>query len=99
PLPDVGAGIVSNLGERGLRGLGFHPGYPQNGRFFLMGTPGDGSDGSLGPVSADAVVELKRDPTDPDRAVATKVRDIVVLPASATNHNAGTSPFRPPRFP
>ncbi len=98
PFLDVSAGMGSNLGERGLLGLAFHPDYPQNGRFFVMGTPGDGSDGSFAPASADAVVELKRDPADPDRAVPTKVRDIVVLPASAANHNGGTILFGPDGF-
>jgi glucose/arabinose dehydrogenase len=98
PFLDVTAGIGGNLGERGLLGLAFHPDYAQNGRFFLMATPGDSSDGSLSAVSADAVLEFKRDPADPDRAVSTKVRDIVVLPASATNHNGGTILFGPDGF-
>src|SRR4051812_22822481 len=92
---DVSAGIGSNLGERGLLSIAFHPAYAQNGRFFVMATPGDGSDGSLAAVNADAVLEFRRDPADPDRAVTTKVRDIVVLPASAVNHNGGTVLFGP----
>jgi hypothetical protein len=53
------------------------------------------SDGSYAPVSADAIVEWLRDPMNPDRAIQTKVRDIVVLPASDDNHNGGTILFGP----
>jgi len=60
-----------------------------------MGTPGALSDGSYAPVSADAIVEWMRDPMNPDRAIPTKVRDIVVLPASDDNHNGGTILFGP----
>ena len=92
---DVQAAIGDNLGERGLLSVAFHPSYAQNGRFFTMGTPGALSDGSYAPVSADAIVEWRRDPMNPDRAIQTKVRDIVVLPASDDNHNGGTIVFGP----
>jgi len=98
PFLDVTAGIGTNLGERGLLGIAFHPGYASNGRFFLRVTPGDSSDGSLSAVNADAVLEFKRDPANPDRALATKVRDLVVLPASAENHNGATILFGPDGF-
>jgi glucose/arabinose dehydrogenase len=95
PFLDLTAGIGSNLGERGLLSIAFHPGYQLNGRFFVMATPADSSDLSLAPANADAVLEFQRDPTNADRAVATKVRDIVVLPVSDTNHNGGTILFGP----
>lgn len=95
PFLDVTAAIGSNLGERGLLSVAFHPKYAQNGRFFTMGTPGDGASGAYAATDADAVVEWKRDPNNPDVAVSTKVRDIVVLPASAANHNGGTAKFGP----
>lgn len=95
PFLDVTAGIGSNLGERGLLGIAFHPNYQQNGRFFVMVTPGDSSDRSLSSPSADAVLEFRRDPADPDRGASAKVRDILVMPASATNHNGGTILFGP----
>jgi glucose/arabinose dehydrogenase len=92
---DVQSAMGDNLGERGLLSVAFHPSYAQNGRFFTMGTPGALSDGSYAPVNADAIVEWMRDPMNPDRAIQTKVRDIVVLPASDTNHNGGTILFGP----
>jgi glucose/arabinose dehydrogenase len=97
PFLDISAAIGTGLGERGLLSVAFHPGYAQNGRFFTMATPGDGADGTYAPSSADAVVEWRRS-TDPDQADAVKVRDIVVLPASATNHNGGTALFGPDGF-
>lgn len=98
PFLDISAGIGSTLGERGLLSIAFHPDYAQNGRFFVMGTRADSADDSFTDPGKDAVVEFKRDPADPDRAVATKVRDIVVLPASAANHNGGTILFGPDGF-
>jgi glucose/arabinose dehydrogenase len=92
---DVQDAIGTSLGERGLLSVAFHPAYAVNGRFFTMGTPGVGSDGTYAPVNADAVVEWMRDPTNHDRAVPTKVRDIVVLPTSDGNHNGGTILFGP----
>jgi glucose/arabinose dehydrogenase len=88
-------GTPTGLRERGLLSIAFHPSYATNGRFFLMGTPGDGADGTLSASNADAIVEFKRSAANPDVAETTKVRDIVVLPASAPNHNGGTIAFGP----
>src|SRR5205085_3927826 len=85
-------------GERGLLSVAFHPNYAANGRFFTMGTPGDGSNGSYAPESADAVIEWRRSTANPDLAVPVKVRDIVTLPVSADNHNGGTILFGPDGF-
>ncbi len=95
PFLDITAAIGSNLGERGLLSVAFHPDYAQNGRFFTMATPGDGANGTYAPVNADAVVEWSRSTLDPDLASPAKVRDIVVLPASSDNHNGGTILFGP----
>jgi glucose/arabinose dehydrogenase len=94
PFLDIEDAIGSDLDERGLLGLAFHPDYASNGRFFTMATPGSGADGSYAPVNADAVVEWSRS-ANADLAVATKVRDIVVLPTSNSNHNGGTVLFGP----
>ena len=98
PFLDISAAMGSNYGERGLLSIAFHPRYAQNGRFFTMGTPADGADGTYSPINADAVVEWKRDPNNPDKALPTKVRDIVVLPVSDANHNGGTIMFGPDNY-
>ena len=95
---DVTASFGSDLGERGLLSVAFHPDYATNGRFFTMGTPGEDADGTYAPINSDAVVEWRRSDADPDLAVATKVRDIVVLPVSEGNHNGGTIVFGPDEF-
>lgn len=98
PFLDIQAAMGTNAGERGLLGIAFHPSYAQNGRFFTMATPADNADGTYSPINSDAVVEWSRDSANPDVAVATKVRDIVVLGASDGNHNGGTILFGPDNF-
>jgi glucose/arabinose dehydrogenase len=98
PFLDLRMAMGTGHGERGLLGIAFHPGYVGNGRFFVMGTPANGPNGTFSPSNADAVVEFRRDPGGPDVALPAKVRDIVVLPASAGNHNGGTIMFGPGGF-
>lgn len=93
PFLDITKAMGANLGERGLLSVAFHPNYAQNGRFFTMATPADNNDGTYAATNVDAVVEWKRDPNNADLALATKVRDIVVLPSSDSNHNGGTIKF------
>jgi glucose/arabinose dehydrogenase len=95
PFLDIQAAMGTGLGERGLLSVAFHPNYAQNGRFFTMGTPGDGDDGTYAQTNQDAIVEWVRSSIDPDVAVPTKVRDIAVLPPSNDNHNGGTIVFGP----
>lgn len=95
PFLDISAAMGTNLGERGLLSIAFHPNYASNGRFFVMGTPADSPDGTFAASNADAVVEFKRSAGNADVADGTKVQDIVVLPASASNHNGGTIAFGP----
>jgi len=95
PFLDIEAGMGNSFGERGLLSLAFHPSYASNRRFFTMGTPATAPDGSYSPAGTDAVVEWARDPANPDKALPSKVRDIVVIPRSAGNHNGGTALFGP----
>jgi glucose/arabinose dehydrogenase len=98
PFLDIRTMMGTNHGERGLLGLAFHPNYATNGRFFTFGTPADNPAVGYAASNQDAVVEWQRDPTNPDLAVPTKVRDIVVLPVSASNHNGGTILFGPDNY-
>jgi glucose/arabinose dehydrogenase len=63
-----------------------------------MGTPTDNAEAGYAAANQDAVVEWRRDPNNPDLAISTKVRDIVVLPVSDTNHNGGTIMFGPDNY-
>jgi len=58
PFLDVSAAMGTNFGERGLLSVAFHPNYAQNGRFFVMGTPADGSDGSFAPANAEFAAHI-----------------------------------------
>lgn len=88
-------GGLGNFGdERGLLGLAFHPNYAQNGRLFTMATPTTNNN-LYGPRESDTVVEWRRDPGNPDRALGSKVRTVVIVPVSAGNHNGGTVLFGP----
>lgn len=98
PFLDISAGIGNNPGERGLLSLAFHPDYATNGRFFVMGSPADGADGSYSAAGTDAVVEFKRSAANADVADPAKVQDIVVMPPSETNHNGGTIMFGPDKL-
>jgi glucose/arabinose dehydrogenase len=71
-------------GEQGLLGLAFHPGYAQNGRFYLNFTD---------PKGDTRVVERKVDPASADRADRTFVRELLAVPQPYANHNAGDLAF------
>ncbi|MBL8595448.1 MAG: PQQ-dependent sugar dehydrogenase, partial [Devosia sp.] len=56
PFLDL-SGSISSGGEQGLLGLAFHPGYADNGRFFVNYTDKDGDTHIVGyKVSADPAV-------------------------------------------
>ncbi len=71
-------------GEQGLLGLAFHPGYAQNGRFYLNFTD---------PKGDTRVVERKVDAASPDRADAAFTRELLSVPQPYANHNAGDLAF------
>ncbi|MBW3562235.1 MAG: PQQ-dependent sugar dehydrogenase [Actinobacteria bacterium] len=72
------AGRVSSGGERGLLGLAFHPGYADNGRFFVHYTDSNG----------DTVVEEYRRATA-DSAGTEATRRLLFLDQPYSNHNGG----------
>src|SRR2546425_12556680 len=79
PFLDV-SGRISTGGERGLLGLAFHPGYAQNGRFFVYYTDRNG----------DPTVAEFRGAPGTDGADAGSERTVISIPhPSFGNHNGG----------
>lgn len=76
--------------ERGLLGLAFHPGYAQNGRFFIYYTAS--ADGSI------TIAEVARSAANPDLANPQGMRTLVRISEglhSWGNHNGGMIAFGP----
>jgi len=84
PFLDL-SGRISCCGERGLLGLAFHPGYADNGRFFVNYTNQDGDT---------EVVEFERS-ADPDVASPAQVRLFFTVDQPFPNHNGGMLAFGP----
>jgi glucose/arabinose dehydrogenase len=87
PFLDV-SDLVSTIGEQGLLGLAFHPGYAQNGRFFVNYTNHDGDT---------VVAEYKRS-SDPNKADPTPVKTLLTIDQPYPNHNGGNVVFGPDGF-
>ncbi|GEM_PF-2382175 len=74
-------------GEQGLLGLAFHPGYAQNGWFFVYHTDLAGDN---------RVARYTRGAGDPDLAdAASRAEVITLIHPAATNHNGGMLAFGP----
>ena len=82
PFLDV-SGRISTGGERGLLGLAFHPGYAQNGRFFVNYTDGNGDT---------HVAEFHATPGT-DTADAGSERQVLFVTQPFANHNGGGLAF------
>jgi glucose/arabinose dehydrogenase len=82
PFLDV-SGRISIGGERGLLGLAFHPGYAQNGRFFVNYTDRDGHT---------HIAEFRGSPGT-DTADAASERLILFVSQPFSNHNGGGLAF------
>ncbi|MEW6269146.1 MAG: PQQ-dependent sugar dehydrogenase [Thermodesulfobacteriota bacterium] len=76
---------VSCCGERGLLGLAFHPGYADDGRFFVNYTNVDGDT---------ELVEFARS-ANPDVASPQPVRLLFTVDQPFANHNGGMLAFGP----
>ena len=72
-------------GERGLLSVAFHPGYAENGRFFVDYTDTEG----------DTRVEEYTVSGDPDVADPGSARLILTVPQPYSNHNGGLVTFGP----
>jgi glucose/arabinose dehydrogenase len=82
PFLDVSARISAG-GERGLLGLAFHPGYAQNGRFFVNYTDRNGDT---------HIAEFRGGPGT-DTADAASERLILFVAQPFSNHNGGGLAF------
>ncbi|MDQ3460613.1 MAG: PQQ-dependent sugar dehydrogenase [Deinococcota bacterium] len=84
PFLDVSA-LVSCCGERGLLDVAFHPGYADNGLFFVNYT--DAND--------DTVVARYEVSDDPDRADPGSAQILLTIAQPYGNHNGGQTSFGP----
>jgi glucose/arabinose dehydrogenase len=90
---DIRDRVTSDLGERGLLGLAFHPDFVTNGRFFVNYTRTAGD-------SDQTVIEEYQAAIAPDQGLAnradpTPVRTLLTIDQPATNHNGGQLQFGP----
>ena len=79
-------------GEQGLLSIAFHPQYAANGLFYVFEAVDDGDADS----DVLAVVEYRRDPADPLRALPESRRVAMAIPHEEyANHNGGQLAFGP----
>ena len=85
PFLDIRDRVGSSANEQGLLGMAFHPGYPENGTFYVNYTDGDGG----------TVIARFRVSADPSRAdPASEVR-LLQISQPYGNHNGGALAFGP----
>ncbi len=84
--------------ERGLLGLAFHPGFPDDPRVFAYyGAPTrDGA--AAGQDHTDTLVEYRVDPSDPDAVDAGSRRVVLEFDQPQPNHSGGGLGFGPDGF-
>jgi len=85
PFLDI-RGRISSGGERGLLGLAFHPGYPNDGRFFVDYTDRDGNT---------VVSSFRASAKDPNVADPTSESIVLHVVQPFANHNGGGLAFGP----
>lgn len=85
PFLDIADLITSSGSEQGLLGLAFHPGYAQNGRFFVYYTA----------VNGDNTLARYQVSSNPDVADPASGQVLFAQPDFAPNHNGGMLAFGP----
>jgi glucose/arabinose dehydrogenase len=85
PLVDLRSRIKSG-GEQGLLGLALHPGFPADPHLYVDYTNTDGDS---------VVASLTIDPSDPNRADASSLRQLLFQRQPFPNHNGGALAFGP----
>src|SRR5262249_47549600 len=81
------SGLILAGGERGLLGLAFHPGYRNNGYFYVNYT--------RQPDGATVVARYTRSAADPDVADAQSAVVLLTIAQPFSNHNGGALRFGP----
>jgi len=85
PFLDITDKVRSKEAERGLLGVAFHPGYKENGRFFVNYTD----------LNGDTVVSEYKVSADPNRADPESEQILLQIDQPASNHNGGQIQFGP----
>jgi glucose/arabinose dehydrogenase len=85
PFLDLGPRVGNGGGEQGLLGLAFHPGYAQNGFFYVNYTDNDGN----------TVVARYQVSSDPDAAIFESEQILLRVDQPYSNHNGGMLAFGP----
>jgi glucose/arabinose dehydrogenase len=83
---------VSNSGEMGLLGLAFHPGYADNGRFYVYYST------MLSGSHTSRIAEYSVSDASPDQSEAASERILLEVPQPQSNHNGGSLEFGPDGF-
>lgn len=76
--------LLQSGGEEGLLGLAFHPGYAQNGRFFVHYSASGGGESTIREFARSA---------DPLVATPTPGQIVMTSPTLESNHNGGSIEF------
>ncbi|MGI9622051.1 MAG: PQQ-dependent sugar dehydrogenase [Acidimicrobiales bacterium] len=79
-------GSLATGNEQGVLGLAFHPNYEENGRFFVNYTRKNGDT---------RIVEYARNGENPDRAVKSSARTVLLIDQPHRWHNGGHIAFGP----
>jgi glucose/arabinose dehydrogenase len=86
--------LMPNFDERGLLGLAFHPGYAENGRFFVFYSA-PLRDGAPAGWNCTSTISEFLVSNDPNRADAASERILLQVDKPQFNHNGGTVAFGP----
>jgi hypothetical protein len=89
PFLDISSKPIACCGEQGLLGLVFHPGYENNGFFYINYTD----------VNGDTVVErYSVSPANSNVADPSSALQIIQIDQPASNHNGGQLKFGPDNY-